>query len=158
MAQTTAIPASTRPAPWWRHLYVQVLLAIAAGIYYDGKRVTLKYLIMLTSCSVVMAIINVVLFKRILAKDCLISKKHASTANMADIATNFNKNSRHEQVNLLEVDKSENLKAFTQNGDLSNGHHLINLNSSPSVLGKETCLSHATSNGASLNMVNKKHH
>ena len=32
MAQTTAIPASTRPAPWWRHLYVQVLLAIAAGI------------------------------------------------------------------------------------------------------------------------------
>ena len=51
-----------------------VIVAIFRGMLYEGHRVTTNYLIMLGTCSLGMAIINVVLFKRLLIKDWSKSK------------------------------------------------------------------------------------
>jgi hypothetical protein len=46
-----------------------ILVYIFYGVYLDGHRVTWSYLTMLVTCVSLMAIINVVLFKRIVEKD-----------------------------------------------------------------------------------------
>ena len=56
-----------------------VITTIFLGMIYDGHRVTTNYLIMLGTCTVAMAIINIVLFKRLLIKDWLCKKQLLTT-------------------------------------------------------------------------------
>ena len=130
-----------------------VLGIICAGIYVDGKRVTLRYLIMLSTCSFLMGIINVVLFKRILAKDWLTSRKKSEETTCAN-------GGRHcvvEQVNLLEAKIEPNLiicdgddltASLKQSSDL-----ILNMKNSMHIQDNVR----APNGQASFDLVNKKH-
>ena len=87
-----------------------VLGIIYYGIIFDGHRVTINYLIMLCSCVFAMTIINIVLFKRILIKDCLSSKpKSNSSINNNDIIILKNQNEQIERASLIEINNMDNL-------------------------------------------------
>lgn len=93
-----------------------VLGAIAFGVKKDGHRVTVNYLIMLITCTLAMAVINIVLFKRILVKDVINKFKLAKKSNSK--MNKFELNDKCLGVEgeslLLENDKSG------CNGDLNN--------------------------------------
>jgi hypothetical protein len=95
---------------------------IFAGVYHDGHRVTRNYLLMLVTCVVLMAIINVVLFKRILVKDLvplmrglsrllLCSARHSHSSATSHEQSERDRSSRHdedEQVKLLTNESAPN--------------------------------------------------
>ncbi len=130
-----------------------VLICIALGIYYDHKRVTLKYLIMLCTCSFLMAIINVILFKRILIKDWLRNKKHlmSNASNTPHKFENY-----IEQVNLLDVSNKndEQNMIICDRGDLNNN---LKQNSNLVINITNSMQEKVASNGDNFNMVNKKY-
>jgi hypothetical protein len=96
-----------------------VLGAIAFGVKRDGHRVTVNYLIMLITCTLAMAVINIVLFKRILVKDVInklkLAKKSNSKANKFELSEKC-LGVEGESL-LLENDSSSKSGC---NGDLSN--------------------------------------
>jgi hypothetical protein len=134
-----------------------VLICIVLGIYYDGKRVTLRYLIMLSTCSFLMAIINVILFKRILIKDWLRNKKHFTMSNNINDTSNTPVKSHHfiEQVNLLDAShRSDEQILICDSGDLNNN---LKQNSSLVLNMKYSMQEKNASICDNFNMVNKKY-
>lgn len=76
-----------------------VLIQIFTALYHDGHRVNLFYFIMLSTCAVLMAIINIVLFKRLLIKD--FCTRPANT----DVETSENEETN---INLLNIECKNN--------------------------------------------------
>lgn len=64
------------------------LATICWGILNDGPRLTMNYYILLVVSTVLMIVINFILFKRILVKDWLVKSK--KTNNLSSAENNFN--------------------------------------------------------------------
>lgn len=139
------------------------LLTICYGIKRDGHRVTMNYLIMLSTCSFAMAVINVVLFKRIICKDLF--GKSSNSNNTASVANGTN--GHIEKVCLLNNNYDEDLSADYQNGDLQKQTELNMSAMGSNSIGNGTGIyitNHYdtkkldnNSSGCSDNMVIKKH-
>lgn len=81
-----------------------VLCTIFYSIRIDGHRVTKKYLTMLLTCTILMAIINIVLFKRLVQKDLLSKKQQQQQQTLTK--TLLEDNHQHQSI---EQDNQNNL-------------------------------------------------
>lgn len=86
---------------------ILLLVIIYYCLFLDGHRVQIPYFVMLTTCIVLMTIINVVLFKRLLVKDVLTcNKKKKKSQMITEIDSNSEAEAAH--FKLLGIDQESN--------------------------------------------------
>ncbi len=74
------------------------------AIYNDGSRVSIVYLLFLTTCIGLMSIINVVLFKRLLVKDVLsLCKKPKSMHQEQEVITSSNEDAQMKLIDNFDL-------------------------------------------------------
>lgn len=110
-----------------------VLAIIYYGIFYDGHRVTVSYLVMLCSCVFAMTIINIVLFKRILVKDFFTCSRKKNQINQ-------DQNKADEQIecsNIVDLDEHKSNSDLIKQINNHNDHHIAITNHLNGIIKQE---------------------